>query len=189
MPQVMFLAMLLNDTVTLGILCGWLIDVMELPLKELQWSIFQVWARYPTTNSDQEEEENSSEREKCSTERNSTLLFIMAFPPFHNIEEMANHVRKTFKWHLRRASRSSRLLIEDYQHLCPTFTVPDAEEAACDFDIRYFHAVVINDAVELSVVSRDMVEALKLTLKGLQWTTFKSWLSVKKHDVLKAQLH
>jgi len=34
--------------------------------------------------------------------------------------------------------------------------------------------MVVNDAMELSVVSRDMVGALKLTLKGLRWTTFES---------------
>ncbi|KAJ8438772.1 hypothetical protein Cgig2_009890 [Carnegiea gigantea] len=43
MVQVVFLAMLLNDAVTLGVLRGWLIDIMESALKELCWSIFQAW--------------------------------------------------------------------------------------------------------------------------------------------------
>jgi len=40
MPQVVFLAILLNDAVKLGVLCGWMIGIMELALKELRWSTF-----------------------------------------------------------------------------------------------------------------------------------------------------
>jgi len=40
--QVVFLAMLLNDAVKLGVLYGWLIGIMESALKELRWSIFQA---------------------------------------------------------------------------------------------------------------------------------------------------
>ena len=46
--------------------------------------------------------------------------------------------------------------------------------------------MVINDVVELSIVSRDMDWALKLTLKGLQWTSFESWLNVNAHALLGA---
>jgi len=35
--------MLLNDTVNLGVLRGWMIGVMESALKELRWSTFQAW--------------------------------------------------------------------------------------------------------------------------------------------------
>ncbi|KAJ8426919.1 hypothetical protein Cgig2_010437 [Carnegiea gigantea] len=99
MPQVMFLAMLLNDVVMLGILRGWLIDVMESAFKELRWSIFQAWG------------------------------------------------------------------------LCPSFTLPDAKEAARDFDIpkiiqATFYAMVVNDTVELSIVSKDMARALKSILRA-----------------------
>ena len=59
----------------------------------------------------------------------------MTFPPFRDTEEMVDHIRETFKWHLRRASRPPRPLPEDYWDLCPSFTLPDAEEAARDFDI------------------------------------------------------
>ena len=42
-PQVVFLAMLLNDAMKLGVLRGWIIGIIELALKELQWSTFQAW--------------------------------------------------------------------------------------------------------------------------------------------------
>ncbi|KAJ8426849.1 hypothetical protein Cgig2_006524 [Carnegiea gigantea] len=40
--QEVFLAMLLNDAVKLGVLRGWMIGVMESALKELRWSTFQA---------------------------------------------------------------------------------------------------------------------------------------------------
>jgi len=52
-----------------------------------------------------------------------------------------------------------------------------------------FYAMVVNDAVELSVMSRDMAGALKLTLKGLRQTIFESSPRVNKHALLEAQLH
>jgi len=92
---------------------------------------------------------------------------------------MVDHVRETFKWHLRKASRPPRPLPKDHWDLCLSFTLTDAEEAAHDFDIpeivqATFYAMVVNDVVELSVVSRDIARALKSTLKGLRWTTFES---------------
>ncbi|KAJ8419917.1 hypothetical protein Cgig2_028486 [Carnegiea gigantea] len=40
LPQAVFLAMLLNDTMKLGVLRGWMIGVMKSALKELRWSAF-----------------------------------------------------------------------------------------------------------------------------------------------------
>ncbi|KAJ8425697.1 hypothetical protein Cgig2_018919 [Carnegiea gigantea] len=74
----------------------------------------------------------------------------------------------------------------------PGFTLLDAEEAVCDFVIleivqAMFYGMLVNDAMELSVASRDMARDLKSTLKGLWWTTFESWLSVNKHALLEMQ--
>ena len=41
------------------------------------------------------------DKETNVLERDSAILFIMAFPPFRDTEEMADQVRETFKWHLR----------------------------------------------------------------------------------------
>ncbi|KAJ8444463.1 hypothetical protein Cgig2_024027 [Carnegiea gigantea] len=43
MAQVVFLEMLLNDAVKLGVLRRWMIDIMESALKELRWSTFEEW--------------------------------------------------------------------------------------------------------------------------------------------------
>ncbi|KAJ8431098.1 hypothetical protein Cgig2_007514 [Carnegiea gigantea] len=158
MSQVVFLVMLLNNAVKLGILCGWLIDAMESALKEMRWSVFQVERFYP--------------------------FLHHGFLPFCGTEEMANHVRETFKRHLRAASHPPLPLLEDYRDLCLGLTRPNAEEAARDFNIpeiiqATFYAMVVNDAVELFVMSRDMVEAHKSALKGLR---------VTKHALLEAQL-
>jgi len=59
----------------------------------------------------------------------------MAFPPFCDIEEMDDHIKETSKWHLRRASCPPRAFLKDYQGLCLSFTLPDTEEATCDFNI------------------------------------------------------
>jgi len=73
--------------------------------------------------------------------------------------------------------------------LCLAFTPPEMEEAVRDFDIleivqATFYAILVNDDMELSVVSRDMAEDFKSTRKGLRWTTFEFWLSVNKHALL-----
>jgi len=86
---------------------------------------------------------------------------------------MADHVREIFKWHLWAASRPPRPLPKDYRDLCPGFTRPDTEDAARDFDIpeiiqATFYAMVVNDDIELFVMSRDMTGALKSALKGLR---------------------
>ncbi|KAJ8424173.1 hypothetical protein Cgig2_003016 [Carnegiea gigantea] len=164
LPQVKFYTMLLNEAARLGMLGRWTVDIMESALTELRWSTFKVWvphnrgkileARHQEVASSDEEESSGSEGAASSPSND------------------ADHVRETFKWHLRRASRPPRPLLEEYQDLCLSFTLPDTEEAAHDFAIPEivqgtFYALVVNDAVELSEVSRDMAGALKLTLKGL----------------------
>ncbi|KAJ8441393.1 hypothetical protein Cgig2_009101 [Carnegiea gigantea] len=79
-------------------------------------------------------------------------ILIMAFPLFRDTKEMADHVGETFKWHLRRASHPPRSLSEDYQDLCPSFALPNVEEAARNFNIpemvyATFYAMLVNDAV------------------------------------------
>ncbi|KAJ8431474.1 hypothetical protein Cgig2_032245 [Carnegiea gigantea] len=95
----------------------------------------------------------------------------MVFPSFHGTEEMANYIREIFKWHLKGASRPPQSLLKNHRDLCPSFTLSDVEEATWDFDVSEmtqatFYAMVVNDAVELGVMSRDMASALKSALEG-----------------------
>ncbi|KAJ8429572.1 hypothetical protein Cgig2_023778 [Carnegiea gigantea] len=101
------------------------------------------------------------------TERSVHPFFpvIMAFPPIYNTREMADHVRESFVWHWRRASRPPRSLPED----CPRFSLPEAEGAATDFELpemvqATFYVMLLNEAVELGVVLGFMAEGLKSAL-------------------------
>ncbi|KAJ8419925.1 hypothetical protein Cgig2_014325 [Carnegiea gigantea] len=164
LSQVIFLAMLLSNVVKLGVPHGWMIGVMESALKEL-WrkkalgqttkppapvmavrsevrlgtafgtGILQSWHPYGRSL---ESALKSFEREReirvVERESRFTILTI-AFSPFYDTEEMADHVRKTFTWHWRSASRPLCALPEDYRDLCPRFTFSDAEKTARDFKL------------------------------------------------------
>ncbi|KAJ8438991.1 LOW QUALITY PROTEIN: hypothetical protein Cgig2_012987 [Carnegiea gigantea] len=81
---------------------------------------------------------------------------------------MEGHL-KAFHW--RSASRPSRLLPEDYQELCPHFTLSEVEEAARDFDLSEmvqatFYAMLLNDVVELGIARGFIATYLKASLEG-----------------------
>ncbi|KAJ8421808.1 hypothetical protein Cgig2_016546 [Carnegiea gigantea] len=101
--------------------------------------------------------------------RSYERFLIMVFPYFRSTKEMADHVRETFNWHLRGAVSPPRPLLENYRDLCLDFIISDAEEAAHDFRIpkivqAVFYAMVVNQALELGVLSRALAEDLKLAL-------------------------
>ncbi|KAJ8439996.1 hypothetical protein Cgig2_022678 [Carnegiea gigantea] len=152
-PQVVFLTMLLNDAVKLGVLCGWMIGIME-----------------------------------------SQRVAVEHLPGMGRVPRDEGGVVPWSQDHIRgKVSYPPRPLPKDHWDLCPSFTLTDAKETTCDFDIpeivqATFYAMVVNNAVELFVVSTDMARALKSTLKGLRWTTFESYLSVNKRALLEAQL-
>ncbi|KAJ8429899.1 hypothetical protein Cgig2_008784 [Carnegiea gigantea] len=169
MVQTVFYATVVNEAFELGVLSRDLAEHLKLCLEGAE-------AR---PSNGQEENSKSSD----------------APPPSNDDElsEMTNHVRETFKWHLRGASHPPWSLPENYQDLCLGFALSDAEEAAYDFDIlkmiqATFDAMVVNDALELGIMNRDMVGALKLALEGLRWLIFKSWLRINKHALLGTQL-
>ncbi|KAJ8442138.1 hypothetical protein Cgig2_011328 [Carnegiea gigantea] len=93
----------------------------------------------------------------------------MVFPDFLSTEQAANHIRETFKG----VTRPPRLLPKNYQDLCPYFDLAVVEEVARDFCIlemiqAVFYAMVVNEALELGVLSGDLAEHLKSALEGLQ---------------------
>ncbi|KAJ8439002.1 hypothetical protein Cgig2_012998 [Carnegiea gigantea] len=106
-------------------------------------------------------------------------------------EEMAFHVLETFNWHLRRATFPSLPPPVDYQDLCSNFILSDAKVTALDFLLPeivqvVFYTMVINDALELGVLSRDLAELLKSALVDLQWSTFEVWLRRNRDNLLRA---
>jgi len=82
--------------------------------------------------------------------------------------------------------RPPRLLPENYHELCPYFDHAMSEEDARDFHILkiiwvVFHAMVVNEALELGVLSSDLAEHLKSCLEGLRWYMCEAWLQLDKH--------
>jgi len=68
-----------------------------------------------------------------------------------------------------------------------------AEGPARDFRISemtqaIFYAMVLNDAVELGVMSRDAADALTLVLECLNWDVFEFWLGMKEDTLRRAQI-
>jgi len=118
----------------------------------------------------------------------------MLFPHFLSTEDMADHVRETFNWHLRGPACLSQPLLENYHDLCLGFNLSDAEEAVRNFRIpkmvqAVFCAMVVNKAFKLGVLSRDLVEHLKSSVEGLQWYMCEAWLQLDKHTFLCVQYH
>ncbi|KAJ8443577.1 hypothetical protein Cgig2_020664 [Carnegiea gigantea] len=78
---------------------------------------------------------------------------------------MALHVWETFNWRVRSVARPPLLLLENYHNLCLDFILAVVQEAARDFRILIlvqvtFYAMVVNEALELGVLSRTMEHKL-----------------------------
>jgi len=117
----------------------------------------------------------------------------MAFPPLYNTREIADFMRESFIWRWRRATRSPYPLPDDYHDLCPRFLLPKAEGAAPDFGLpemvqAIFYTMLLNDAVELGVVSGFVADNLKSTLSGLRWTCIEAMMSCTSRELREAQL-
>ncbi|KAJ8420615.1 hypothetical protein Cgig2_015472 [Carnegiea gigantea] len=105
-------------------------------------------------------------------ERAQHATFIMAFPPLHDTREMANYMRESFRWRWRRATRPPFPLLDDYQDLCPCFSLSKAERAVLGFEFpemvyATFYAMLLNDAVELRIASGFLASDLRLSLEDL----------------------
>jgi len=80
---------------------------------------------------------------------------------------------------LRSAAQPPLPLLDDYCDLCPNFVLADAKEAARDFCIPElvqvtFYVMVVNEALELGVLSGGTVVLLKSALTGLWQSSFES---------------
>ncbi|KAJ8433863.1 hypothetical protein Cgig2_032074 [Carnegiea gigantea] len=216
LSQVIFYAILLSKANRLGVLQGQTLHIMESALTELRWSTFEAWvwlngdrileARF---REEAEQEDESSDAEEVASlrmtasrseaenkrerERERALLapFIMAFPPLHDTREMADFMKESFRRHCRSATHPPYLLPDDYWDLCPTlrylmqratlyFELPEMVQAT-------FYIMLLNDAVELGIVSDSMAINLKLTLEGLRWASFDSCLSHNSCDLMETK--
>ncbi|KAJ8436067.1 hypothetical protein Cgig2_000363 [Carnegiea gigantea] len=122
----------------------------------------------------------------------STWISIFLLGDFLSTEEIAIYVLEAFNRRLRRASRPHQPLPADYHELCLDFIRSDAKEDIRDFRAPekvqvVFYAMVVNEALELGVLSKDLAEDLKSALVGLQCFIFEAWLHLNRNSLLWAR--
>ncbi|KAJ8420667.1 hypothetical protein Cgig2_025351 [Carnegiea gigantea] len=180
LPQVIFYAMLLNEAEKLGVLHG-------LRLLSLEFR--------PKSGSD---EGTRADRQGESSSEGATADDAapkgMAFPPIRNTREMADYVRETFIWRWRSVSRPSHPLPEDFNVLCPSLSLADAEAAAAKFELpeivqATFYAILLNETFELDVAHEYTAERMKSSLVCLRWSTFEVWMHIMDEVIRGAQLY
>ncbi|KAJ8446987.1 hypothetical protein Cgig2_006615 [Carnegiea gigantea] len=197
-----------NEAERLGVLHGRTLHRMGSALTKLRWSTFESWV---WLNGDRILEarfrEEAEQEDKCSDVEGAASCLDdgkqkselgsppsgIALPPLHGTREMVNFVRESFRWCWRSSTHPPCPLSNDYRDLCLHFTLPDVERTVLDFELPemvqvIFYAMLLNDAIKLGVVSSPMVADLKLTLEGLRWSPFESWLGSSSRGLVKAQL-
>jgi len=116
------------------------------------------------------------------------------FPNFLSTSQATDYVRESLLWPLRDlSSRCPSFLPENHHGLCPNFNLRGAEKYAHKSSIpemtqAIFYAMVLNDAVELGVSSRVIVNAIKSVLRSLNWAITESWLRRNGERLRKAQI-
>ncbi|KAJ8427295.1 hypothetical protein Cgig2_002207 [Carnegiea gigantea] len=202
LPQVIFYAMLLNEAKNLGVLQGPRLRSWEGAFESWIW-LFGVRlyeARFRLKNGSSEgtragrQAESSSEGAAADDAAVEVYTVSVAFPPVRNTREMANHVRETFIWCWRRASGSPRPLPEDFNVLCPCFSLAEAEAAAAEFELpeivqATFYAMLLNEMFELVVAHEYRAKRMKSSLVALRWSTFGVWMHIMDEVIWGAQLY
>jgi len=117
----------------------------------------------------------------------------MGFPSIYITREMVDHMRESFIWCWRRASRPPWPIPKDFHALCPRFSLSEAEGATYNFELPKmlqvtFYDMLLNEAVELGIVHGFIAEGLKSAVVGLRWSSFEVWMSCIDHELRGVQL-
>ncbi|KAJ8437497.1 hypothetical protein Cgig2_007474 [Carnegiea gigantea] len=104
----------------------------------------------------------------------------MGFPRSLTTGEMTLYVMDNFKWYCREVVFSPKPLSYDYEELCLNFDFVVAEEHAQIYELPIlpqvvFLAMLLNDAVNLGVLSGRMIAVMESVLTELQWNGFQPW--------------
>ncbi|KAJ8444370.1 hypothetical protein Cgig2_019928 [Carnegiea gigantea] len=168
--------MLLNKTEKLVVLHGPRFRSLEVALTELRWGAFEslIWlfgdrvyeARF---------------RPKSGS-----------VPPEAQLER--RHEGRSSRGKLESASRPPRPLPEDFNVLCPCFSLAEVEAAAAESKLprivqAMFYDMLLNEMLELGVVHEYTAERMKFLPVGLRWSTFKVWMRIMDEVIRGAQLH
>ncbi|KAJ8421392.1 hypothetical protein Cgig2_031917 [Carnegiea gigantea] len=182
-----------------------MIEILESALIELWWSIFEerMWhnrGNILLANRSQIASLRPNRRNALPRTRGwkpSAPSFTEDDSPLRSYEEesteqIADHIRETFKWHLRGPTCPPWPLLDNYHDFCSDLDLVVAAKAAGDFRIlemvqAIFYAMAVNEALELDVLGRDLAEQLKSTVEGLRCYMCEAWLQLNKHALLWAQ--
>ncbi|KAJ8426194.1 hypothetical protein Cgig2_008911 [Carnegiea gigantea] len=221
LPQAIFYAMLLNEAEKLGVLHGPRLRSLEVALTKLRWGAFESWiwlfgdrvyeARFCLKSSSKEgtradrqgETSNRGAADGAASEGTASLgreelsvilLQSWRFPPTHRTREIGNYVRETFTWCRRSASCSLHPLPEDFDVLCPYFSLAEAEAAAADSGLpeivqATFYAMLLNNMLELGAVDEYTAKKIRSILVDLGWSAFEAWMPIMDPVIWGAQLY
>ncbi|KAJ8429562.1 LOW QUALITY PROTEIN: hypothetical protein Cgig2_010275 [Carnegiea gigantea] len=209
LPQPIFYAKLLNEAENLSVLHGPRLRSLELTLTEMRWGAFESWiwlfsdrvyeARFrPKSSSD--EGSRAGHRGESSSEGVATndaapeaivCAISMAFPPTCSMREMANY---GFIWCWRSALRLPCPLPEDFNGLCPCFSLAEARAAAAELELpeivqATFYTMLLNEMLELGVVHEYMAGRMRSLLVDLRWSTFEVWMRIMDEVIREVQFH
>ncbi|KAJ8434801.1 LOW QUALITY PROTEIN: hypothetical protein Cgig2_033751 [Carnegiea gigantea] len=213
LPQVIFYAMLLDETERLGVLHGRALQILGSALIELRDRIFETRFRAkaePEESSGTGQQEKDSEPEQggensategaastfdddkqgndITVEERKQRMLSTPLSPFIMAFPPLYDTREMAEY--RRATRPPRPLPKYYHVLCPRFSLPEAERAAANFELpkivqATFYAMLLNEAVELGVFYGRRPEVIPC---GLRWSCFEAWMSRVNHELREAKL-
>ncbi|KAJ8430746.1 hypothetical protein Cgig2_009637 [Carnegiea gigantea] len=99
-------------------------------------------------------------------------------------------------WIWLSASHPPRPLPEDFNVLCPYFSLAEAEDEAAAAESELpkivqatFYAILLNEMLELGVVHEYTTERMRSLLVGLRWSTFEVWMRIMDEVIQGEQLH
>ncbi|KAJ8448911.1 hypothetical protein Cgig2_030767 [Carnegiea gigantea] len=188
MVHATFYTMLLNEAIALGVARDFMAEGLKSALVGLRWSSFEVWMSCV----DHELREAQLRRAQGNRPADSSANLMLvddpsrgrmsSFPSFRGTVQAAEYIRDNLRWSERETSSlHPNLLPWNFSAYCPEFNhivamqfahathIPDMVQAV-------FYVMVINDAVRLRFIRREIGENLMSNLQKLRWDVIEAWL-------------
>ncbi|KAJ8429577.1 LOW QUALITY PROTEIN: hypothetical protein Cgig2_023783 [Carnegiea gigantea] len=187
-----FYVMLLNEAEKLRVLHGPRFRSLEVALTELRWGAFESWIWLFSDRVYDARFRPKSSSEEGAKAAISDSAVRMAFPPTRSTREMANYGKLHLALEERLAPAAP--LGEDFNVLCPYFSLAEAEIAAVESELPEivqvtFYVMLLNDMLELGAVHEYTVEKMRSLLVGLRWSSFEAWMHIMDPVIQGAQLY
>jgi len=173
MVQVIFYAMVIDDAAELGLSCRLTMDCVMWAMQKLDWGLVEAWLG---------DIDRKLRRAQASQPANPTGGMTTSFPTFRDTTHVVECVRDNLCWSVwESSSLCLNLLPLQFEGLCPEFAHTVAMQFAHATRIpemvqAIFYAMVISDAAELRLSSRDAMGNMMLELQELRWDIVEVWL-------------